>query len=193
MFIYLFGLPSWLSGKESSCQFRRHWRHEFILWVRKIPWRRKCLPTPVFLPGKSHGQKSLVGSSPSGHNKSDTIKRLSMHTFIYLLGCTRSQLQPADSLIFTCSGLWDLVLQPGIQLRPPALGPRSPSHWTSREVLTIWFSFFFFLLIILMYFCWLIGSIYLNLCVNQVSILKYPNQCISRPFLIHLFKSPIWF
>ena len=36
----------------------------FNPWVRKIPWRRKWQPTPVFLPGKSHGQRSLVGYSP---------------------------------------------------------------------------------------------------------------------------------
>lgn len=35
-------------------------------WVRKIPWRRKWQPTPVFLPEKSHGQRSLVGSRPQG-------------------------------------------------------------------------------------------------------------------------------
>ena len=37
-------------------------RHGFSPWVRKIPWRRKWQLTPVFLPGKSHGQKSLVES-----------------------------------------------------------------------------------------------------------------------------------
>ena len=42
------GLPWWLSGKESSCQYRRH---SFDPWVEKIPWRRKWQPTPVFLPG----------------------------------------------------------------------------------------------------------------------------------------------
>ena len=36
-------------------------------WVRKIPWSRKWQPTPVFLPGKFHGQRSLVGDSPWGH------------------------------------------------------------------------------------------------------------------------------
>ena len=36
-------------------------------WVRKIPWRRKWQPTPVFLPGESHGQRSLAGYSPWGH------------------------------------------------------------------------------------------------------------------------------
>ena len=36
----------------------------FDPWVGKIPWRRKWQPTPVFLPGKSHGQRSLAGYSP---------------------------------------------------------------------------------------------------------------------------------
>ena len=39
----------------------------FDLWIAKIPWRRKWQLTPVFLPGKSHGQRSLVGYSPRGH------------------------------------------------------------------------------------------------------------------------------
>ena len=38
---------------------------------RKIPWRRKWQPTPVFLPGESHGQRSLAGYSPRGHKESD--------------------------------------------------------------------------------------------------------------------------
>ena len=50
------GLSRWLSGKESACQCRRQ---GFDPWVRKIPWRRKWLPTQVFLPGGSHGQRSL--------------------------------------------------------------------------------------------------------------------------------------
>ena len=56
-------LPSWLSGKEPTWQCRSC---EFDSRVRKIPWRRKQPPTPVFLPGKSHGQRSLVGYSPWG-------------------------------------------------------------------------------------------------------------------------------
>ena len=50
-----------LSGKESTCSSRGH---RFDPWVGKIPWRRKWQPTPVFLPGKSHGQRSLPGYSP---------------------------------------------------------------------------------------------------------------------------------
>ena len=50
------------SGKEPACQCRRHKRHRFNPWVGKIPWRRAGQPTPEFLPGKSHGQRSLQSS-----------------------------------------------------------------------------------------------------------------------------------
>jgi len=43
-----------------------------------MSWRRKCLPTPVFLPGEPHGQRSLVGYSPWGCKESDTTERLSL-------------------------------------------------------------------------------------------------------------------
>ena len=48
--------PRWLSGKESACRCRRPW---FDPWVRRIPSRRKWQSSSVFLPGKSHGQRSL--------------------------------------------------------------------------------------------------------------------------------------
>ena len=43
-----------------------------VPWVGKIPWRKKWQSTPVFLPGESHGQGSLVCYSPWGHKGSDT-------------------------------------------------------------------------------------------------------------------------
>ena len=58
------GLPRWLSGRESTCRCKRHRRHVFDPWVGKIPWRREWLLTPGFSPGKSHGQRSLVGCGP---------------------------------------------------------------------------------------------------------------------------------
>ena len=70
------GLPRWLSGKEPSCQ----WRSGLNPWVGKIPWRRKQQPTPVFLPGKFHGQRSLAGYSLWGLKESDTTEWLSMHS-----------------------------------------------------------------------------------------------------------------
>ena len=54
-----------------------------ILGLGKNPWRRKWQPTPVFLPGESHGQRSLAGYSPWDHKESDTTERLSMHA-IYI-------------------------------------------------------------------------------------------------------------
>ena len=62
-------------GKEPACQCRRCKRLEFNLWVRKIPWRRAWQPSPVFLPGESRGQRSLVGCSPWGHKESDMAKQ----------------------------------------------------------------------------------------------------------------------
>ena len=58
------GFLGGISGKESACQCRRHKKHGFDPWVGKIPWRWKWQPTPVFLPRKFHGQRSLVGYSP---------------------------------------------------------------------------------------------------------------------------------
>ena len=43
-------------------------------WVGKIPWRRAGQSTPVFLPGESHGQRSLVGYRPQCHQESDTTE-----------------------------------------------------------------------------------------------------------------------
>ena len=60
------GIPRWYSGKESTCQHRKH---RFNPWVGKILWRRKWQPAPVFLPGESHRQRSLVGYSPWGHER----------------------------------------------------------------------------------------------------------------------------
>ena len=64
--VYICRLPCWLSSKEFICQC---WRPGLDPWVRKIPWRRTWQPTPLFLPGKSHGQRSLAGYSPCGHKR----------------------------------------------------------------------------------------------------------------------------
>ena len=61
------------SGKEPTCQCRRCKRHGFGPWVGTIPWKRRWQCTPVFLPGKFHGQ-SLVGHSPWGCKGSDTTE-----------------------------------------------------------------------------------------------------------------------
>ena len=65
------GFPGCAVVKESACQCRRHKRHKFNPWVGKIPWRRERQPTPVFLPGESHGQRSLAGYIQTMESKSD--------------------------------------------------------------------------------------------------------------------------
>ena len=53
-------------------------RPGFDPWVRKIPWRRARLPTPVFLPAESYVARSLAGYSPWGHKELDSIERLTL-------------------------------------------------------------------------------------------------------------------
>ena len=67
------GPSRWLSGKESTCQCRRH---RFDPWVRKIPCRRKWQAIPAFLPWESPGQRSLVGYCLWGHKESNTTQQL---------------------------------------------------------------------------------------------------------------------
>ena len=72
-------LPCWLRRSSICLQCRRP-------WVGKISWRRKWLPTPVFLPGKFHGQRSLAGYSLCGRKESDTTEPLHFISLHYILG-----------------------------------------------------------------------------------------------------------
>jgi len=67
------------TGKEPACQCSRYKRCGFDPWVRKIPWRRTWQPTPVFLPGESHGQRSLGGYSSQGGKEWD-MNEATQHT-----------------------------------------------------------------------------------------------------------------
>ena len=58
------GFPGGTSDKEPAYQYKRHKRCKFDPWVRKIPWKRAWQPTPLFLPGECHGQRSLEGYNP---------------------------------------------------------------------------------------------------------------------------------
>ena len=66
------GFPRWLKRIRLPIQ---ETKVRSLIW--KIPWRRKWQPTPVFLSGESHGQRSLAGYSPWGHKESDTAEQLS--------------------------------------------------------------------------------------------------------------------
>ena len=75
-------LPRWLSGNASACQCRSRRRREFNPWVGKILWRRAWQPTPVFLPGESHGQRHLVGYSPWGHKELDKTEHARIKMYV---------------------------------------------------------------------------------------------------------------
>ena len=72
------GLSWWLRQERICLQCGRP---RFDPWVGKIPWRREWLPTPVFLTGESHGQRSLVGYSQWGHKESDSTEWLTRLLF----------------------------------------------------------------------------------------------------------------
>ena len=74
------GFPGGASYKEPVCQCRKHKSLWFDPWVRKIPWRRAWQPTPVFLSGESHEQRSLAGYGPWGHKESYLTEVILAHT-----------------------------------------------------------------------------------------------------------------
>ena len=75
-------------GKKSDYHCRRHKKHEFNPWVGKILWRRAWKPSPVFLPGKFHGQWSLAGCSPGGYKESGrTEHECMLHLATLLAEC----------------------------------------------------------------------------------------------------------
>ena len=101
------GLPRWLSGKEPTWQCRRHKRRDFDPWVRKMPWRREWQPTPVFLPGESHGRRSLESYSPWGRKESDTTEQLTLllHFLFYSLfplSTVENPLCPINDCVCIC-------------------------------------------------------------------------------------------
>ena len=68
------GFPGGDTDKEPACQLSRRERCRFDPWVGKVPWRRAWQPTPVFLPGEPHGQRSPAGYSPWGRKESEMME-----------------------------------------------------------------------------------------------------------------------
>ena len=82
---YATGFPGGLSGKRIGLlmkELKETGRQEFDPWVGKIPWKRKWQPTPLLLPGESHGQRRLSNYNPWGHKDLDTTvtKHAQTHT-----------------------------------------------------------------------------------------------------------------
>ena len=116
---------------ESTHQRGRGRRLGFDPWVRRVPWSRKWQPTPVFLPRKHQGQRSLVGYRPWGRRESDTTEQLNAHThpgcrqdqarWVYQEDCSRA---PRTLCILPPSGPLPWVIKPLRPSKTVALGPR---------------------------------------------------------------------
>ena len=89
--------PGGAVGKEFACHCRGRKKLRFDPWVRKILWRMKWQPTPVFLCGKYHGQRSLAGHSPQGCKESDMTKCACTHM---TWSITFIQYKPTESMLF---------------------------------------------------------------------------------------------
>ena len=105
-------------------------RPGFIPWVRKIPWRRKWQPTPVFIPGESHEQRSLVGYTPWGLKELDMTEWLLFHFryyyYTHLIERKEEALRLAnwslEEIGFNMGLIPDTTSQPRSYMRmPPAL------------------------------------------------------------------------
>ena len=104
------GFPSGPVDKEFASPWRRHRRYSFDPWLRKILWRRKWHPTPVCLPGKFHGQRSLEGYSPRGLKELVMTERLTLTNWLHR-GC------------ITAGRLYHWPLVPELSLQPSLPSP----------------------------------------------------------------------
>ena len=102
----LLSVLMWIGISECKSICLQWRRPRFNPWVGKIPWRRKWQPPPVFLPGKSHGPRSLIDSSPWGHKESDTTE------WLHFTSPPRSSGQKPD-LLWPCQILdyilWNMI------------------------------------------------------------------------------------
>ena len=118
------GFPGGLDGKRIYLQCRRS---RFSPWVKKIPWRREWLPTPVFLPKEFHGQRSLAGYSPQGGKESDRTEQLT-HTHTLAL----ENMEPKDQRDFGLKSRNGEIACPGLR-RSPEEGNGYPLQYSCLE------------------------------------------------------------
>ena len=129
------GFPASTSGKGSSCKCRRCKRGWFDPWVGKIPWRRAWQPTPVFLPGESHGQRNLAVYSLQGRKELD-MTEVTKHAYMKICyyDCFNNNIDfphDSDGKESACN-VGDLDLIPGLE-RSPGEGNGYPLQYSGLE------------------------------------------------------------
>ena len=132
-------LPWWLSGKESASQCKRL---RFNPWVRKIPWKRKWQPTLVFLPGESHGQRSLAGYCPwggkkVGHDLATKQQQKDIYVSDSNVRWAINLLHIADQMVFPLQKYRKRIAM-DLQVKPNMLGARNENRcypWSWNTIL----------------------------------------------------------
>ena len=81
--MYIYKLPKWRLGR-TCLPMHKTKRCGFHPWMGETPWRKAWQPTPVFLPGKSHGRRTLVGYGTQGHKESD-MTEVTQHSTVHIL------------------------------------------------------------------------------------------------------------
>ena len=110
----------------------------FNPWVRKFPWSRKWQPTPVFWPGKLHGQRSLVGYSPWGHKRvGHDWACTHTHTHTHTQGPTHPHLQLMGRQLISSSSTISAKAKSPSASHPPLL-PCCRAYWKLRYVDLRW-------------------------------------------------------
>ena len=136
------GLPLWLSGGKPARGAGDAGRQRFDHCIRKIPWRRKWLPTAVLLPGRSHGQRSPAGYSPWGckeldmtvcthvcahaHTHTPYINHLDQFAGVQLRGASTLMCSRHPELLLSCK---TESLCPSSSHSLPATSLLLPSPW----------------------------------------------------------------
>ena len=99
-------------------------------WVRKIPWRREWLPTPVFLPGEFHGQRSLVGYSPWGCKELDMTEQLTFTLSHFFIG---KQSEKKKNIYIYNSALENLKTKSPLELKTKITKNKSTLEEINKE------------------------------------------------------------
>ena len=144
-------IPGDSHGKESACNAGDPGS---IPESGRLPWRKDWLPTPVFLPGEFHTERSLAGYSPWGHQELDTTERLTLFYLHVIMEANKSQDFPSANWWYNSVRVLrpesqvanGISLGPSVKAQEPGVSMSEPSRrWTNQRE-QIWLFFLPFVL-----------------------------------------------
>ena len=142
-------------------------RRGFDPWVGKMPWSGKWQPTPVFLPGKFHGQRSLAGHSPGGHKISNTTEQMR---------------QKHENTPSTINRILFLFFSEGTPPRPKDREDKRESHFCLFKLRKVFAR---------VYFVSKRSNQQIHLSGHQEAVLHHQVRTIALCVLLMLFQNPV--